>query len=74
MIDEYESYSYYYLYKIKDSMIICCCNIDIKEEFLRGFGWPIFSMYFELWFSFPLSPFFSECKDLEVHISNLSSP
>jgi hypothetical protein len=38
MIDEYESYSYYYLYKIKDSMIICCCNIDIKEEFLRGFG------------------------------------
>jgi hypothetical protein len=40
MIDEYEFHapSYYYFYRIKDSMIICCCNFDIKEGFLRGFG------------------------------------
>jgi hypothetical protein len=63
-----------FFYRIKDSMIICCCNNDIKEDFLRGFGWPIFFYVFWIMVFFPLSPFFNECNDLEVHISNLSFP
>jgi hypothetical protein len=54
-------------------MIISCDTIDIKDEFLRWFWKPIFSMYFDYGF-FPLSPFFSGNNNLETHISNLSSP
>jgi hypothetical protein len=60
---------------IKDSMIIWCDNIDIKEDFLRGFWWPNFFKCLELWFFFfTLSPFFSEGNNLKAPISVLSYP
>jgi hypothetical protein len=34
--------SYNFFYWIKDSIIIWCGNIDIKEDVFKGFGWPNF--------------------------------
>jgi len=53
-------------------MIISCDNIDIREDFLKGFWRPNFSMYFELLF-FPIK-FFSRSNNLEAHMSSLSFP
>jgi hypothetical protein len=57
-----------------DSMVIWCDNIDTKEDFLEGFWWSKFPMYIELLCFFWLSPLFKEKNNLEVHLSNLSSP
>jgi hypothetical protein len=50
-------------------MVIWCDNIDTKEDFLEGFWWSNFFMYFELWISL-LSILFNESSSLEAHFSN----
>jgi hypothetical protein len=44
-----------FLYWIKE---VLNDDIDIMEDFLKGFSWSIFLIYFELWFFFPIKSFF----------------
>jgi hypothetical protein len=47
-------------------MVIWCGKVDTKEDFLEGFWWSKFSMYFELWFFLINSFFFDKSNILEL--------